>query len=182
MTRVNPLPLTRAGMIAVVLALLLLLFVGGRVAGQSSAVPEAPPLAAAGLTLHAERCANCHGPRGLGDGELAANLPNPPAAHASFEYLRAAVPSQMFDVVTNGIVPRGMPPFGPESSNPLTAEERWNVIAAIYSLGTPIESVGDGRDVYLENCLACHGEDGQGDGPEAVADPGDLSSLAYWSG
>jgi hypothetical protein len=42
--------------------------------------------------------------------------------------------------------------------------------------------VGDGRDVYLENCLACHGEDGQGDGPEAVADPGDLSSLAYWSG
>lgn len=158
------------------------MLVAGRVAGQSAAVPDKPPIAAAGLPIHSERCANCHGPRGLGDGELAPNLPNPPAAHASLEYLRAAAPSEMFDVVTNGIIPQGMPPFGPESSEPLTDEQRWNVIAAIYSLGTPIESVGDGRDVYLDNCLACHGEEGQGDGPEADENPGDLSSLVYWSG
>ncbi len=171
------------------LLLFLLLFSGllaqlPAAAGQSPAVPSEPPIAAAGLNTHSERCANCHGPRGLGDGELAEGLPNPPAAHASLAYLRTATPSDMFDTITNGSVPQGMPPFGPESSNPLTEEQRWAVIAAIYSLGTPIESVGDGRDIYLENCLACHGEEGAGDGPDAQdldADPGDLTSLAYWS-
>jgi mono/diheme cytochrome c family protein len=154
------------------------------VSGQEPVVPAEPPIAAAGLNTHSERCANCHGPRGLGDGELAANLPNPPAAHASLEYLRAAVPADMFNTITNGRIPQGMPPFGSESSDPLTAGQRWNAIAAIYSLGTPIESVGDGRDVYLENCLACHGEEGRGDGPDAqglAIDPGDIGSLAYWS-
>ncbi|UCG23171.1 MAG: c-type cytochrome [Chloroflexota bacterium] len=162
--------------------LLLLLFVGGA-AGQSQAVPAEPPIAAAGLNVHAERCANCHGPTGQGDGELAANLPNPPVAHGSLEYLRTAVPADMFDTITNGRIPQGMPPFGPESSEPLSDDERWDVIAAIYTFGTPIESVGAGRDVYLEHCLACHGEEGQGDGPEAgdlAVHPGDLGSAAYW--
>lgn len=182
MSRVNQSTLKRARTIFAVLAVGILLLVAGRVAGQSSAVPGEPPNAAAGLATHNERCANCHGPRGLGDGELAPNLPNPPAAHASLDYLRAAVPSEMFDVVTNGNVPRGMPPFGPDSSNPLNEQERWDVIAAIYSLGTPIESVDGGQEVYKANCQSCHGEQGLGDGPDAVDDPGDLSSLAYWSG
>ncbi|MFN2223751.1 MAG: cytochrome c, partial [Candidatus Promineifilaceae bacterium] len=79
-------------------------------------------------------------------------------------------------------VPQGMPPFGPDSSNPLSEEDRWNVIATIYSLGTPVESVDGGQAVYQANCQACHGEQGLGDGPDAVADPGDLTSLTYWSG
>jgi hypothetical protein len=89
----------------------------------------------------------------------------------------------MFDTVTNGRIPQGMPPFGPDSSDPLGDGERWDVIAAIYTFGTPIESVGDGRDLYLENCLSCHGEEGQGDGPDAGeldTGAGDLSSLAFW--
>ena len=171
----------RARAVVTALAVLLLLVVAGGAVGQSLSVPEEPPIAAAGLNVHFERCANCHGASGLGDGELAANLPNPPAAHASLAYLRAAVPSEMFDVITKGIIPQGMPPFGPESSDPLTDEQRWNLIAAIYSLGTAIESVGDGRDVYLENCQACHGEEGLGDGPDAEQNPGDLTSLAAGS-
>ena len=172
------------------LILALLLFAGSLIgqvpaaSAQEPAVPAEPPIAAAGLNTHSDRCANCHGPSGLGDGELAANLPNPPAAHASLEYLRAAVPADMFNTITNGRIPQGMPPFGSESSDPLTDSQRWNTIAAIYSLGTPIASVGDGRDVYLENCLACHGEEGQGDGPDAqglATDAGDTGSLAYWS-
>ncbi|UCG26299.1 MAG: c-type cytochrome, partial [Chloroflexota bacterium] len=170
-------------LILAALAIMLLLpFVRG-VAGQSQSIPTEPPTAAAGLNVHGERCANCHGPVGLGDGELAANLPNPPVAHGSLEYLRSAVPADMFDTVTNGRIPQGMPPFGPDSSDPLGDGERWDVIAAIYTFGTPIESVGDGRDLYLENCLSCHGEEGQGDGPDAGeldTSAGDLSSLAFW--
>lgn len=173
----------RLGWTLATLALVILFALGGSVAAQTVTLPAEPPDAVAGLATHAERCANCHGVTGQGDGELAANLPNPPAAHASLEYLRAAVPAQMFDVITNGKVPQGMPPFGPESSNPLEDNQRWELIAAIFSLGTPIASVEQGQMVYEENCLACHGETGQGDGPDAAAldvQPGDIGSADYW--
>ena len=121
-----------------------------------------------GLAILAERCANCHGDIGLGDGQLAGGLPNPPAAYASIDFLRAAVPADLFSTVTGGLIDRGMPPFGPTSSNPLSEDQRWNVIAAIYSLATPLESVERGQEIYEENCTSCHGTEGQGDGPAGV--------------
>lgn len=172
-------PVSLHMIIASLSVILFLVFAGG-VFAQG---PAEPPDAAAGLPIHEERCATCHGQTGQGDGELAANLPNTPAAHGSTEYLRTAVPAEMFDVITNGRVPQGMPPFGPESSNPLSDTERWDIIATIYSFGTPLESVELGKVIYEENCLACHGVGGSGDGPEATdldADPGDLASLDYW--
>lgn len=173
-----------AGLIfAGLLLLAALTFAGGAVA-QSTSTPSEPPDAESGVAIYGERCANCHGQQGLGDGELAADLPNPPTALASADYLRGAVPSEMFDTITNGRVDQGMPPFGPTSSNPLDDAQRWDAIAAIYSLGTPLESVNQGQQVYEENCLACHGAEGLGDGPEAAGldkTPGDLSSLDYWA-
>jgi mono/diheme cytochrome c family protein len=174
-------PTGRRKLLALSLTIIFTLAIVGGVAGQSGSAPAEPPDSAAGLRAHAERCANCHGPQGLGDGELAAGLPNPPAAHAAPDYLREAVPAEMFDLVTNGRVEMGMPPFGPASSNPLDDQDRWDVIAAIYSLGTPIESVEQGGLVYEENCQACHGESGRGDGPEAAASLIDLTAPAYWS-
>jgi len=150
---------------------------------SGSTIPTRPPSGIEGLPIHRERCSNCHGELGLGDGELAEGLPNPPAAHASVSYLREAVPADMFATITGGRVERGMPPFGPNSSNPLSDEERWNVIAAIYSLGTPVESIEDGQAYYSEACAECHGDEGKGDGPNSAEidqDPGDLSSLTYW--
>jgi mono/diheme cytochrome c family protein len=174
----------RRKLFALSLTIVIILAVVGSAAGQSGSAPAQPPDAAAGLRVHAERCANCHGAQGLGDGELASGLPNPPAAHAAPDYLREAVPAEMFNLVTDGRVEQGMPPFGPTSSNPLSDAERWDVIAAIYSLGTPLESVEQGELVYEENCLACHGEEGRGDGPGATGSdaPGvDLTDPAYWS-
>ncbi|MCI0578357.1 MAG: c-type cytochrome [Chloroflexi bacterium] len=162
------------------LAALLALFTVKTSAGQGPVAPLGPPDATAGLVVFSERCANCHGERALGDGELAANLPNPPAALASPDYLRAAVPALMFDTITNGRAERGMPPFGPASSNPLDEASRWDAIAAVYSLGTPAEAVERGQAVYEENCLACHGVDGQGNGL-ADQQPPDLTDLVYWA-
>jgi mono/diheme cytochrome c family protein len=183
-SKYHPSPAGRRKLLSLSLTTILSLAIVGVVAGQSGSAPSEPPDAAAGLSVHAERCANCHGAQGLGDGELAAGLPNPPAAHAAPEYIREAVPAEMFDLVTNGRVEKGMPPFGPASSNPLVDRERWDVIAAIYSLGTPLESVEQGGLVYEENCQACHGEDGRGEGPDATGSdaPGvDLADPAYWS-
>jgi mono/diheme cytochrome c family protein len=180
-------PVSRISIPVSLLALALVLFLvagAGPVIAQVTSAPAEPPEAAGGLVIFAERCANCHGAQGLGDGELAANLPNPPAVLASSEYLRQAVPADMMATITEGRVELGMPPFGPVSSNPLSEESRWQAIAAIYSLGTPAESVEQGLALYEENCLACHGQMGQGDGEEAGSlnsPPPDLSDLTYWS-
>jgi mono/diheme cytochrome c family protein len=152
-------------------------------AGQPD-LPDLYPDSAEGLAIHTVRCANCHGEFGLGDGELAAGLPNPPAAHASLDFIRAAVPAELFSKVTEGVIDRGMPPFGPASSNPLSEDQRWNVIAALYSLGTPMESVERGQEIYEDNCVSCHGVEGGGDGPGAVEFEGlplDIASFGYWS-
>jgi len=173
----------RPHMIIAVLVTLLLLVFAGSVLAQAGQLPDDPPDAIAGMIPYADRCSNCHGSTGLGDGELALDLPNPPAAHASLEYLRPAIPVEIFDLINNGRAEKGMPPFGETSSDPLSEASRWDLIAAIYSLGTPVEAVELGQLVYEENCLACHGESGAGDGPqvaESVAEPGDLSGIDYW--
>lgn len=183
-TFLRPLKRLRPTLPFVVIALAVFLLLITPTTAQEGSIPAAPPDAATGLTIFNERCANCHGPQALGDGELAANLPNPPAALASPEYLRTAVPATMFDVITNGRVERGMPHFGPASTNPLAEADRWNAIAAVYSLGTPLERINEGQATYEANCLTCHGETGAGDGPEAAAlatTPPDLTNLAYWS-
>jgi len=150
---------------------------------QEPLEPAEPPDAQSGLSLFADRCANCHGPQGMGNGELAGNLPKPPRDYTDEEFRRTAVPSSLFQTITDGRPAGAMPPFGPASSNPIDTDSRWNLVAAILSLGTPVEAVESGRVIYEENCLSCHGEDGAGDGPdagEAAAAVPDLTDLRYW--
>ena len=175
--------LGRPRLIIATLVALFLLAIAGGVLAQAGQLPDDPPDAFAGMIPYTDRCSNCHGTTGQGDGEMAPDLPNPPTAHASPEYLRAAIPVEMFELITNGRVDKGMPPFGEASSDPLSETSRWDLIAAIYSLGTPVEVVEQGQVVYGENCLACHGESGAGDGPEvdqSSSEPGDLSNSGYW--
>ena len=137
--------------------------------------PAATPDAGAGLQLFAERCAACHGPLGQGDGEMAAQLPRPPTALGSADYARQAVPANMFHVITNGILDAGMPPFGPGNSDPLDEQQRWDLVAAVYSLGTSPALIEDGQMIYEENCQACHAQDGSG-----VDGVLDLRAQDYW--
>lgn len=164
--------LLRAGgyLLVAVFFICLLAFVAVTTRAQEPAVPQAPPDAARGLEIFAQRCANCHGAEGGGDGELAADLPNPPAAFNDPVYRRTAVPATLFDVITNGRIARGMPPFGPGSSNPLSEEERWELVAAIYSLSTPAESIASGETLYETNVAAA-----------IDATSLDIADLGYWS-
>jgi mono/diheme cytochrome c family protein len=169
--------------LAVCLVILVIMFFSLPVLGQGADAPAEQPDAATGLALFAERCANCHGPEGGGNGEMAASLPAPPAAFSDPEFRRTAVPSALFEIITNGILSSGMPPFGPASSNPISQANRWHLVAAIYSLGTPAETIANGQTIYEANCLACHGASGRGDGPgaaESDTPPPNLADLAYW--
>lgn len=46
----------------------------------------------------------------------------------------------------------------------LSDSERWDVVAYIWQTNTTPESIANGKKLYDQNCAACHGENGAGDG------------------
>jgi mono/diheme cytochrome c family protein/plastocyanin len=46
----------------------------------------------------------------------------------------------------------------------LSDSEKWDVVAAIWRSNTTPESLANGKQLYTQNCAACHGENGAGDG------------------
>lgn len=128
--------------------------------------PLVPPDPAKGETIYAEKCAPCHGESGKGDGPRAAQLPNPVTAIGDVQVARQSTPAEWYRIVTQGNIDRFMPPF-----NSLSDRERWDVVAYAYQLGTTEAALAQGEMIYQANCAVCHGEQGQGDGPEASGLP-----------
>ena len=46
----------------------------------------------------------------------------------------------------------------------LTDPEKWGVVAYIWESNTTPDGLGNGKELYAQNCAACHGENGAGDG------------------
>ena len=70
-----------------------------------------------------------------------------------------------------------MPPFPS-----LSDRQKWDVIAYVYTLSTSPEIISEGEQLYQQHCADCHGENGQGDGPQASqlsSPPGDLTDQSY---
>ncbi len=131
------------------------------------AVPAVFPLVAPdpanGEAIFVQSCAPCHGERGLGDGPQAAQLPNPPSPLGDAAFARKFAPAEWYDIVTNGQIERYMPPF-----DSLSEGERWDVVAYAMSLSVTPDSLARGEQLYQDNCLRCHGGNGNGDGPDAA--------------
>jgi len=49
-------------------------------------------------------------------------------------------------------------------STRLSDSEKWDMVAYIWQSNTTSESLADGNGLYSQNCAACHGEKGAGDG------------------
>lgn len=141
-------------------------------AAQDESGPPVVPDGDAGLTLFTERCANCHGPLGAGDGELTGDLPVQPAALNDVDFAREHVPAEVFTTITEGIAASGMPPFGPASTNPVSENDRWHLVAAVLSLGAPAAIVAEGEAIYVDSCAECHG-----DGASSTFD---MAAQDYW--
>jgi mono/diheme cytochrome c family protein len=172
------------GLVSFLLLFVLSLSLSAVANAQEPLEPPSTPDVENGSQLFADRCVNCHGIAGEGNGEMAGDLPLPPRDFTDEAYRRTAVPATMFQTITEGRLEAGMPPFGPTSSNPIPEADRWDLAATVFSLGLPTETINDGRIIYEENCLSCHGEEGMGDGPEASnqeSQPTDLTDLRYWS-
>ena len=93
--------------------------------------PNTQPDIAAGAIIYAEKCAACHGPVGLGDGELANGLAFAPAPLGDPDFARAADPIEWYRVVTIGNLDRLMPGFVS-----LTDQQRWDVVGYALSLAS----------------------------------------------
>jgi mono/diheme cytochrome c family protein len=148
-------------------------------------LPARMPSVAEGAAIYAEKCAACHGPSGKGDGEQAAQIQSTfgvaPADLTSEQTARTSTVAEWFGLVTAGRLdengqPRGMPGF----SGSLSVDDRWDVIAYVWSLGSPEPALAQGEAIYAERCVQCHGDTGKGDGPQADGSVPDLSDLAVY--
>ncbi|NOH01816.1 MAG: cytochrome c [Chloroflexi bacterium] len=50
------------------------------------------------------------------------------------------------------------------SDTSLTESQRWDAVAYIWESNTTKGSLANGKQLYAQNCAACHGENGAGDG------------------
>ncbi len=50
------------------------------------------------------------------------------------------------------------------SSTSLSDSEKWDVVSFIWQSNTTPEALANGKKLYSQNCAACHGENGAGDG------------------
>ena len=76
---------------------------------------------------------------------MAANL----SIDQSTDYYRTHSPDQVFNNL---------------ASTSLTESQRWDVVASIWQSNTTPVSLANGKQLYAQNCAACHGENGAGDG------------------
>ena len=86
----------------------------------------------------------------------------------------------MIDKFINPDVYRANSPhqvFEALNSTNLTDTKKWDVVAYIWRSNTTPEALANGRELYAQNCAACHGENGAGDGVFAddLAEAGETS-------
>ncbi len=135
------------------------------------AYPANLPSPARGADIYAEKCLACHGEAGLGNGPQAAALSVPVSAIGLRDIASQSTPADWYTVISMGRMDRFMPPF-----TSLTEQERWDVLAYVYMLGTTPEEIALGEESYALNCAECHGDNGQGASAPALDDPQLLSN------
>ncbi len=122
---------------------------------QNAIAPAAAPDAARGAKLYEEKCAACHGTNGDGAGPQAAAIRAQGQTVANLidpNKTRATKPSDWFQIITNGRLQNLMPPF----SGSLNPQDRWDVIAYTWALGTRPDALSSGKAVFEANCAQCH--------------------------
>ena len=127
------------------------------------AFPLVPPDPANGEKVYAEYCLSCHGDSGNGAGRNAGNTTTSPTALSQADLINNAIPQGWFDVISKGSSNGSMPGF----ESKLDDRARWDAISYLFSLKNTPEQMAAGAEIFITVCSQCHGENGQGNGPEA---------------
>ena len=103
-------------------------------AAPSGSAPAAAPDAARGKLQFENYCVSCHGPRGDGDGPVAASLDPRPAHLGDRAYMSAKQDDYLFQVIKNGGASVGRSPMMAPWGGSLSDAQIRDVIAYIRSL------------------------------------------------
>src|SRR5512138_2224424 len=112
--------------------------------------PAQAPSTANGAILFSEKCAPCHGTKGLGDGPQGIQLGVTVPAFGLPEVARPASPAQWYTTVTQGNMERFMPPFAS-----LSDQERWDVVAYAMTLHMSDADIAKGKELFETDCANC---------------------------
>lgn len=137
--------------------------------------PASRSSARAGQPFYVENCVPCHGVTGNGDGPTAAQLPDPPRIFADPAAAWEITPAEWFYAAKFGRLEKLMPPW----QNQMTDTQIWDTIYFAWQLHTNELNLINGQVLYAEQCAACHGPDGAGDGPDAEAGLLNLADPVY---
>jgi mono/diheme cytochrome c family protein len=91
----------------------------------------------AGAQLYSVNCASCHGPRGGGDGPIAANMNPKPAAHSNGGYMNALSNEHLYKVIHGGGMAVGKSALMTAWGSVLSKEQIQDVMAFTRSLADP---------------------------------------------
>lgn len=94
-------------------------------------VPPTDESIAAGRALYVKHCAECHGDRGKGDGEMADTSTPKPADLSDADWKHGSTDGEIFTVIRDGVKNTDMKPFGKK----LTAHQLWDVVNFVRTLG-----------------------------------------------
>jgi mono/diheme cytochrome c family protein/plastocyanin len=134
------------------------------VTGTSAAEPEStiPLYVTLDLNIDAPHDALSI-PGGLPSAIRGRNLIDELAVDLSTDYYQSHSAFQAFDHLAN---------------TSLIESERWDVVAYMWQSNTTKEALENGQKLYAQNCAACHGENGAGDGVFAddLAQAGEASA------
>jgi mono/diheme cytochrome c family protein len=163
-----------------------------------------------GKQIYDQRCSGCHGINGKGDGPAAQYFRVKPRDFTTCLYKFKSTPgtslptdNDLLRVLKNGVPSTAMPAlphyndqelldvteyiktFCPDWSK-LEAQsqpppENWEALKPPPFLGTP-DSIAKGKVLYAQNCAACHGANGQGDGPAALSIYDPSAECQKWDG
>jgi mono/diheme cytochrome c family protein len=163
-----------------------------------------------GKQIYDQRCSGCHGINGKGDGPAAQFFRVKPRDFTTCLYKFKSTPgtslptdSDLLRVLKNGVPSTAMPAFPHYSDqelmdvieyiktfcpdwNKLKAQsqpppENWEALKPPPFLGTP-DSIAKGKVLFEQNCAACHGINGQGNGPAALSIYDPSAECQKWDG
>ncbi|HWQ96394.1 MAG TPA: c-type cytochrome [Candidatus Methylomirabilis sp.] len=117
-----------------------------------------------GREIFASNCAGCHGEKG--DGSVLKGAFN----FTDNELMITKNSSVFFNVVTYGVQDTGMPSF-----DKLSASQRWDVVAYIWTFWIDNASVEHGKNIYQKNCASCHATNGDSSG---ITDAFDFTNVS----
>jgi high-affinity iron transporter len=106
---------------------------------------------ARGKKIFEMNCAQCHGPRGAGDGPQARDIKPPPAAIGTSATMNGVSPALIYRVVSVGVAGTLMPAW----ASVLSPDDRWSVATYINTLRATDADRAAGVKLLAARCASC---------------------------